>query len=129
MATLEARREDITAQVATLGPQILALQQQLQQTQTEEDRLVRTRDVAQETYVTVARKVEEVRIAAEDSSGDVRLASQAAVPHRPVSPRKMLNAAVAGVLGLTLGVCGVFAVEWWRGEGETGRQGDKETGG
>jgi len=129
VATLEARRGDITAQVATLEPQILVLQQQLQQTQTEEDRLVRTRDVARETYVTVARKVEEVRIGAEDSSGDVRLASQAAVPHRPASPRKMLNTAVAGVLGFMLGVCGAFAVEWWRGEGETGRQGDKGTGG
>jgi len=128
VTTLKARRQGIEAQLAALEPQILGLQQRLQRTLAEEERLTRTRDVAQETYVTVARKVEEVRIAAADTSGDVRLASQASVPQKPVSPRKLLNAAVAGVLGFMLGVCGAFAVEWWRGEGETGRQGDKGTG-
>jgi len=120
VAILEARGEEVEAQAAALEPQILALQQQLQESQTEESRLTRTRDVARETYVTMARKVEEVRIAAEDTSGEVRLASQAAVPEKPVSPRKMLNTAVAGALGLMLGVFGAFAVEWWRGDEETG---------
>jgi len=117
-----------------LEPQILALQQQLQESQAEEDRLTRARDVARETYLTLARKVEEVRIAAEDTSGEVRLASHAAVPRKPVGPRKMLNTAVAGALGLMLGVFGAFAVEWWTGDtGDkgnggkgNGRQGDRE---
>jgi hypothetical protein len=26
----------------------------------------------------------------------------------------MLNTVVAGTMGLVLGVCGVFAFEWWR---------------
>ena len=118
--TLEARAEEIKIQAAALEPQILVLQQQLQESQAEEDRLTCTRDVARETYVTLARKVEEVRIAAEDTSGEVRLASQAAVPEKPVSPRKLLNTAVAGALGLMLGVFGAFAVEWWRGDEERG---------
>ncbi len=116
VTTLEAREEEAEAQVATLEPQILTLQQQLQESQTEGNRLTRAQDVARETYVTLARKVEEVRIAAEDTSGEVRLASQAAAPEQPVSPRKLLNTAVAGALGLMLGVCGAFAVEWWKGE-------------
>jgi len=127
-ATLEARAGEIETQAAALEPQILALQQQRQEMQAEEDRLTRARDVARETYVTMARKVEEARIAAEDTSGEVRLASRASVPEKPVSPRKVLNAAVAGALGLMLGVFGAFALEWWRGEGEKGRQGDKERG-
>jgi len=125
VATLGARGEEIEAQVATLEPQILGLQQQLQEVQTEEDRLTRARDVARETYMTLARKVEEVRIAAEDTSGEVRLASRAAVPEVPVSPRKLLNTAVAGMLGLMVGVFGAFAVEWWNADGESGRQGDR----
>jgi succinoglycan biosynthesis transport protein ExoP len=128
-ATLEARGGEIATQVAALEPQILSLQQQLQESQAEEDRLTRARDVAKETYVTMARKVEEVRIAAEDTSGEVRLASQAAVPEKPVSPRKLLNTAVAGALGLMLGVFGVLAIEWWRGDGETREQEeDRERG-
>jgi len=135
---LEARQEEVAAQAAALEPQILDLQRQLQESQTEEDRLDRARDVAQETYLTMARKVEEVRIAADDTSGEVQLASRAAVPQQPVSPRKMLNTAVAGALGLMVGVFGAFALEWWktdREDGETrGRRpqtvvGDQGTGG
>jgi succinoglycan biosynthesis transport protein ExoP len=125
VTTLEARQEEITGQVTALEPQILALQQQLQESQTEEGRLTRARDVARETYMTMARKVEEVRIAADDASGEVQLASQAAIPERPVSPRKMVNTAVAGALGLMLGVFGVFALEWWAGD--TGDKGQEET--
>lgn len=125
VAALEVRGEDIETQVAALEPQILTLQQQLQQVQMEEDHLVRARDVARETYLTLARKVDEVRIAAQDTSGEVRLASQAAVPEEPVSPRKMLNTVVGGTLGLMLGVFGAFAVEWWNADRESGRQGDR----
>jgi succinoglycan biosynthesis transport protein ExoP len=120
VATLEAREEQIAAQMAALEPRILTLQQRLQEAQTEEDHLIRAHEVARETHVTLARKVEEVRIAAEDTSGEVRLASRAAVPERPASPVKMVNTVVAGTLGLMLGVFGVFAVEWWRGDGERG---------
>jgi succinoglycan biosynthesis transport protein ExoP len=116
VTTLEAREEEIATQVAALDPQILTLQQQLQESQVEEDQLVRAQEVAQETYVTLAHKVEEVQIAADDTSGEVRLASRASVPERPASPRKMLNTVVAGALGLMVGVSGVFAVEWWRGD-------------
>ncbi len=113
---LEAKSAEIEGRLAELEPRILALQRELQEINTEEDRLVRARDVARETYMTLARKVEEAHIAAEDAStGEVRLASRAAVPERPASPRKLLNTALAGVLGLMLAVFGAFAVEWWRG--------------
>jgi len=108
--------EEIETQVAALGLEILTLQQQLQEAQAEEERLTRIRNVAQETSVTLARKVEEARIAADDTTGKVHLVSRAAVPSKPVGPRKMLNTAVAGALGLMVGVFGVFALEWWGGD-------------
>jgi uncharacterized protein involved in exopolysaccharide biosynthesis len=43
-----------------------------------------------------------------------RLLSRAVAPEEPVSPRKLLNTAVAGTLGLVLSTMGAFAVEWWR---------------
>ncbi|MEA3340252.1 MAG: GNVR domain-containing protein, partial [Chloroflexota bacterium] len=128
VSTIETWENKIEARVTTLESRILTLQQQLQETRVEEDRLTRARDVARETYVTLAHKVEEARIAAEDATGDVRLVSQAAVPEKPVGPRKMLNTAVAGALGLMVGVFGAFALEWWRESGETGGgEGGKET--
>jgi uncharacterized protein involved in exopolysaccharide biosynthesis len=55
-----------------------------------------------------------MRISAEDETGDVRLASRASVPDRPVSPRKLLNTAIVGVLGLVVGVFAAFAIDYWR---------------
>jgi len=111
---LEEKSAEIEGQLSSLEPEILALQQQLQEVYTEKDRLTRARDVVRETYITLARKVEEQRIAAEEGTGDVRIASRAAVPEKPASPRKLLNTAVAGVLGLMLSVLGTFIAEWWR---------------
>lgn len=118
---LQEKSAEIDGRLAELEPKILALQQQLQEIRNEEDQLTRTRDIARETCITLARKVEEVRIAAEDPVGEVQLASRAAVPEKPASPRKLLNTAVAGVLGLMLSIFGVFIAEWWReGKGGSG---------
>jgi len=118
VAMLEARGEEIEAQVAALEPQIPTLQQQLEEAETERRRLIRARDVAQEIYVLLARKVAEARFAAQDMSAKVRLVSRAASPGKPMSPRRLFNTAGAGTVGLMLGVFGAFAVAWWRG-GET----------
>ncbi len=118
VAILEAKQEEVRARTAALEPRILDLQQQLQEAKVDEDSLVLARDVAQETYVTLARKLEEARIAAEDTSGKVQLASRAVIPESPAGPRKALNVAVAGALGLMLSVLAVFTVEWWRQGGE-----------
>jgi len=112
--SLQEKLLALDVKVAELQPEILRLQQEVQILQAEEVRLTQMRDVARDTHTTLARKVTEARIAAQDESGEVRLASQAAVPTRPVSPRKALNTVVAGVLGAMLGVVGVLAIEWWR---------------
>lgn len=125
---LEEKSAEIDVRLAALEPEILSLQKQLQEIYTEKDRLARARDVAQETYMTLARKVEEARIAAEDTAGEVRIASRAAVPEKPASPRKLLNTAVAGVLGLMLSVFGAFVTGWWQqGAEEQEEQGSRET--
>lgn len=64
-----------------------------------------------QTYTTLARKMAEAKIAVEDTGGAVQLASRVAVPVEDVRPRKALNTAVAGSLGLTVGMLGAFAME------------------
>jgi succinoglycan biosynthesis transport protein ExoP len=118
VATLEARSSEIDGRLAGLEPQILALQRQLQEINAEGERLVNARDLASETYLTLARKLDEARISAGEENGVLQVGSYAAVPERPVAPRKVLNTAVAGALGLMLGVFGAFAVEWWRGDND-----------
>lgn len=104
----------VEAAAESLEPDILTLQQDLQQANTEYDRLDRAKTVAAETFMTLSRKVDETRIAVQDEPGDVRLVSRAGVPDEPVSPRKLVNTAVAGALGLFVGIFGAFAIEYWR---------------
>jgi uncharacterized protein involved in exopolysaccharide biosynthesis len=71
-----------------------------------------------ETYMTLARKVDEARIGAEDDISEVQLASRAAVPERAVGPRKLVNTAVAGVFGMAIMIAIVFLISWWRLEAQ-----------
>lgn len=113
VAALDEKRTALAAQGEALAPEIRSLQEKLQQARNEAARVELACTVARETYTTLARKVAEVRIAAEDE-GDVRLASRVIPPTEPVGPRKLLNTAIGGALGLFLGVFGVFAIEYWR---------------
>ena len=128
VVTLEAKSSETNERLAELEPQILALQQSLQEINVESDLLTSARDLAHETYMTLARKLEEARIAAQEENGMLQVGSYTAIPEKPVSPRRMLNTAVAGALGGMLGVFGAFAIEWWQGDGERGRQGDDPVG-
>lgn len=112
VSTLSDKVAALEAEAEKLKPQILGLQEQQQEALTEYERLKRTVDTTKEVYLTVVRKAEEARIAAESGGDEIRLASYAAVPTKPVSPKKKLNVAVAGMLGLFVGVFGVFAWEY-----------------
>jgi succinoglycan biosynthesis transport protein ExoP len=126
VATLQAKSTEIDNQLTDLEPRILALQKTLQQTTVENDRLTRARDLARETYVTLTRKLDEARIAAQQENGLSQIGSQAAIPEEPAGPRKMLNTAIAGALGLMVGVFGAFFFEFWQRNGskeaKTGNQ-------
>jgi succinoglycan biosynthesis transport protein ExoP len=111
---LEAKSTAIDALLTELQPRILSLQEALQAVDTEQKRLNRDRTVAETTYITLANKVEEARIAAQDETGEVQLASRASVPTSPTGPRKLMNTAVAAFLGLFLGVFAAFFVEFWQ---------------
>jgi uncharacterized protein involved in exopolysaccharide biosynthesis len=88
-------------------------------------------DSAYEKYVEAQRDVEELQskinrlearitnldaqiLAASTSVQEVLLAAPAVTPVEPIKPRKMLNVAVAGVLGLFVSILVVFFIEYWR---------------
>ncbi len=125
---LEERLVEAEKQAAVLSEEILPLQEALQEANTERTRLARSVEVARNTYMTLANKVEETRIAAQDETGEVRLASRAAVPQKPVSPKKKLNVAIAGFLGLFVGVFVAFFVEWWQAPVSETPQSERQAG-
>jgi uncharacterized protein involved in exopolysaccharide biosynthesis len=111
---LVSRAAQLEERLLALEPQILALQQELQKSRAEGDHLLRDREIANETYIALARKVEEERITSQDTSSGVRLASRAAVPEEPISPRKSLNAVISGAVAGLLTTVGIIINIWWR---------------
>lgn len=112
--TIEDALAGIDGSLVALEPRILETQRIYQENLIENDRLVRDRDVAQETYLSLARKVDEERILAQDVSGGVRLASSAAVPIDPAGPGLLLTVLIAGVVGTALGLGVALFFIWWR---------------
>lgn len=110
----EAGREDIEVKLLALEPKLFALQQEKQALFHRYEELTRNRDVAKETYLTLARKIDEARIQAEDSGTSLRVASLAAVPSRPDRPSLIITAIVTGLVGLLLSMGILLAVTWWR---------------
>jgi len=101
--------------------EIQLLQARLEAEEAHRKDLERQRDLAWDTYVQLAKKTVEVEVAVESGGTEVRVASLALPPAKPVASRKLLNTALAGMVGLMLGVFAAFAAEWWQG----GKQGNE----
>jgi capsular exopolysaccharide synthesis family protein len=110
--TLEAKSEEVESRAAALEPEILALQEQIQDIQLGHDRLGRARTLAHETYMALARKLEEAHITAQGREGVLQVGSHAAVPVEPAGPHRLMNTALAGIVGAMLAGGGVFLFEY-----------------
>ena len=76
------------------------------------DELMRARDLAWETYQTLANKEAELSVAAEIPSSVINIASPALIPETDtVSAIK--NAALASAMGFIIGSLIAFAIEFW----------------
>jgi succinoglycan biosynthesis transport protein ExoP len=114
LSILETRREEVQRLIneGALQQEILQLQGQLEREEARRQELTSARDLAWETYDTLARKEAEVGVASQVTDTEVRFAVPAVEPKSPVAPKKKLNIAIAGVLGLMVGVFGAFFIEF-----------------
>lgn len=108
LTSLQTRMQQTEDRITALQPQILSFQQKVQAANTELDKLVRERDIARDTYLTLTKKVNETQISAKDTSGQLRTASSASVPTEPVSPRKAVNTVLGGFVGLLIGLAAAY---------------------
>ena len=76
-------------------------------------RLERTVKVSENIYLILLEKYQEARINEVMEFKDIRVIDKAFAADVPIKPRKMLNLAVGGILGLMLGVMLVFFMEEW----------------
>lgn len=103
----------INQELANLEPQTLQAQAELQQLTAAQDRLQRDLTIAQETYTTLSRKLEEARLTTEGVGSEVQLASYAAVPERPVSRGRVVITLLAAVTAMLFSSLAIIGGKWW----------------
>ncbi len=99
-------------QLINLQPSIFALQAEKQQIFNEGERLMNRRSIAMETYSTLARKVDEERVATRETVA--RLASRAAEPERPERVNPLVLFPLAAAVAILLSLAVVIGLTWWR---------------
>lgn len=110
--TLTGREANLNQQIGQLEPQILALQQQLQVAQAQQSRLTDSRNVARETVLTINRKLDETKIAAQNVGGLMVVASQATPPDEPLGRHRIRNTIAGGAMGIVLSGSGLLFWGW-----------------
>lgn len=104
---LEKNNENIQKQIEQLRENIVSWKLQ-------RERLVRNEAEAMRLY-NEARAEYEVHLVTESNLSSLaksRVVVEPALPQKPVGPRKLFNTAVAGMLGLFVGVITAFFLEW-----------------
>jgi uncharacterized protein involved in exopolysaccharide biosynthesis len=112
---LDAQENDISSHLMDLIPQILISQQKYQEMKTQEDHLNKAVELAQDTYTTVSKRMQEVLISSKNNGGEFQLASTASVPLQQKSQHRLRYAGLAGVAAAVLVIVFLALVEWWRG--------------
>jgi uncharacterized protein involved in exopolysaccharide biosynthesis len=75
-------------------------------------RLERAVKVSENIYLLLLEKYQEARINEVMELGNMRIIDNALAPDEPIKPRKILNLAIGGILGLMMGVMLVFFMEY-----------------
>lgn len=111
---LQSKLSRTENELLTLEPEILRLQQEWQQATVTYDRLENNRLIASETYLTLARKVEEERITKQDENRGLQIISRAVVPNDPESKNTILFSLAAGIVGGLISATVLLTITWWR---------------
>ena len=120
IAEYEAAKVQVNNQIIIVQSQLEQLQVELAEKKIQSDNLHRKVETAQKTYNAFLDKYEEARLTQSGEIGKnaVVVSSEAMVPLRPVAPNKALNVAIAGVLGIMVGVFIAFFKEYWISSGK-----------
>jgi len=106
------------AAIADLQAEINDLQAELVGQEAVRQDLEDARTVAQESYLTLARKAAEVQILSQLTGVEVQLAATAQPPASPATPGALFSGLVGAVGGAVVGVGLAFLWEWWSAEGQ-----------
>ena len=112
------RGQGLAEQQKSLEAEAVELEKRLEEEKARVREAAQQRDTAWDTYSSLAswRSRNEVLMSAGNQIALV--AAKGVAPEKPVSPRTLVNVALAVVLGAMLGAFGVWVAAWWeKGEG------------
>lgn len=115
--SVEARLATIDVKLLELESSFFSLQREQQSIANRYDELIRQRDVAAETAVILARRIDEVRVQSQDTGNSLRIASLAVPPVRYDRSSLVVSAAVFGLLGFLISAMAVILLTWWKSSG------------
>jgi len=120
LAATQTKIQMLKTQIEEVQQQVEDLQVKLAEKQHEERLIDQKVNIAQNTYDAFTRKHESLRVteSAQVGESNMIVVSKAYPTTRPVGPRKALNVAISGVLGLMIGVFAAFFIEYWQTTGE-----------
>lgn len=116
LVKLGSRQDLVQEQMVIIGSQLEELQVELAEKQVEEEKLSQKVAILRSHHRTFVDRYEESRVSELLEMGEfnITVLSPAREPVLPVGPRKMLNVAIAGVLGVMISIFLVFFLEFWR---------------
>lgn len=118
LVTVESKQEKINGLLINLEPEILSLQQQYQEVNNEQNRLIRQQVTLNETYTALSRRIAEEKLSTQVSANGMQLVSQAETPLKPVDNNRILNSVIAGAVAFLGANFIILAMVWWQ---ETGK--------
>lgn len=115
VVTLEVESAAQKARQNALAKQITQVEKELGKLPEKEiklTRLLRNQSVLEQVYLLLKNKHEEYKITEAVKAAGVHRLDAAITPQTPVKPRKKLNVAIAGVLGIFVGIGMVLVLEF-----------------
>jgi len=109
---LANRIETLAVAVADGRAEVNAKQKEAIETQAVLDALNSEVQLLQDAYARIAAKLQDARIALAETLGPIRVIDDPVVPTKSISPKSTTSVAVAGFLGLLLGVTLAFVFDY-----------------
>ena len=116
LSEIKAAKQSLIKAIEATGSELETLQADLAEKQHQDEIIKQKVDFARSTYEAFLNKYEETRILKSSDIGEasIIIVSPAVEPFTPIGPRKLLNMAIAAVLGLMLGVFLALFIEYWK---------------
>jgi uncharacterized protein involved in exopolysaccharide biosynthesis len=110
----------IRTKIKTIQTELENMQQELVDKEHNQELIQRKVELSQGTYDTFLNKYEEIRIAESTEIGEstINIVSLAFIPEKPTGSSKMLNIAIAGTIGMIIGVFLAFFRNYWKTSGQ-----------